>query len=475
MTGTPAQDAPGPERWRPFSGLPVFTMAINITLIAVVFLTRNRWDAWIVERTDLGGGTLAAVLAVSRDSHRAVLHRRQDTDHDLVLWDIETSRRLATYRFRPWHSCFATFSPDGKKMLASVLAADGWDETALIDVETGERLAALAGARGLRALANGSFSPDGRAIVSAGGFPDGYARVWSASDGSLVLKLGERVVGAHDAEFSPSGGTILTSGPGVDVRLWDARTGAHRARLDDHDIGLARARFCAGGRNVFICVDGRALLVEAASGAHLLKLGACYAWAVSDTGGELAVYDERARTVAILDAASGGTLLEKRFGLVRSLDFTDDGDRLLARRWEDPGNVVTVLDPRTGEVLTEFPCNSRGRPMLSPDGARVLTYKPRTMKELWPPVQVYSTRTGGLLAEWPEVHYIRFLGNERIVLLPREVGEAQRILRRVRPEWWWGVAWLWHFWVIAALVVALAVSIRRDVGIMRRGRAARAA
>jgi len=475
MTGTPAQDAPGPERWNPFSGLPLLTMGINLTLIAVVFLTRNRWDAWVVERTDLGVGTPMAVVAVSRDARRAVLYRWDpDRHYALLLWDIETSRRLATYQFWPWHGYFATFSPDGTKMLATVPAAKGGNETVLFDAETGERLATLAGASGPGILGHGSFSPDGRFVISPGGAPDGYARVWSASDGSLVLKLGKHAEGAYGAEFSPRGGTILTAGRG-DVRLWDAHTGELRTRLLDGDAERTRARLCAGGRNVFICSDERGLLVEAASGARLLELGACHAWAVSDTRGVLAVYDNSAGTVAVLDATSGGMLLERRLGGVRRLRFADGGRRLLAGRSADPGHVCTVLDAGTGEVLCEFPYDPRGGPMLSLDGARLLTHRPWTTEESWTPVRLYSTRTGDLLAEWPQAQRLGFLGNDRIMLKPATATEDHRVLRRIRPEWWWGVFWLWHFWVIVALGVALAASIRRDVRIMRREREARAA
>jgi WD40 repeat protein len=469
MTGTPAQDAPGPERWNPFSGLPVLTMALNFTLIAVVFVTRNRWEPWVVARHGPGGGMTTGVVVFSRDARRAIVHRwYPDTHHALLLWDIETSRRLATYRFWPRHGYFATFSPDGTKILAAAPTAKGGIETVLFDAETGERLSALAGTGEVGGLGDGSFSPDGRLVVSAGGAPDGYVRVWRASDGSLVLKLGKHARGAHGAEFSPDGGAILTVGPG-DVPVWDARTGELRARLLDGDGGLTRARFCAGGRNVFIWSDQRGLLVEAASGTRLLELGRCRFWAVSDTGDALAVYDNSARTLAVLDAATGDTLLGKRLRGVMDLEFAGKGDRLLVERLKDRARVRTVLDAGTGEVLCEPPCDSKSWPILSADGGRLVAGEPPA------PVRLYSVRTGQLLADLPDEHCVGFLGDERIVLASRGANDRPRVLRRIRPEYWWGIFYLWHLWAIAALVVALALSIRRDARIMRRERVARAA
>ncbi|MHC4165274.1 MAG: hypothetical protein ACYSUM_24450, partial [Planctomycetota bacterium] len=47
----------------------------------------------------------------------------------------------------------------------------------------------------------------------------------------------------------------------------------------------------------------------------------------------------------------------------------------------------------------------------------------------------------------------------------RDVPDGGRdvfLLRRIRPEWWWGVFWLWHFWVIVTLGLALTWSVWRD-------------
>ena len=36
------------------------------------------------------------------------------------------------------------------------------------------------------------------------------------------------------------------------------------------------------------------------------------------------------------------------------------------------------------------------------------------------------------------------------------------IWRRRRPEWWWGVFWLWEFWLTAALAAIFVWSVVRD-------------
>ena len=46
-----------------------------------------------------------------------------------------------------------------------------------------------------------------------------------------------------------------------------------------------------------------------------------------------------------------------------------------------------------------------------------------------------------------------------------------RIYRRRRPEWWWGVFWLWEFWLTVAFAGLFVWSVVRD----RRALKARAA
>jgi hypothetical protein len=442
--------APRPPRapWR--------TMALNLALIMTIFLTRERWGAWVVESSEPCDGIPAEIRALSPDARRAVI----PWDDCWVLWDVEGSKRLAAFRTGPSYSTM--FSPDGSKMLATVQPEGDKEETVVVDAETGARLAALAGIEG---VFEASFSSDGLSIVAEGA--EGYARIWNAEDGSVAAKLGEYPDGLWDAEFFPDGGTVLTAGPG-DVRLWDTRTGKLRVRLVDDAAEFTHARVCAEGRNVFTCSGHRAFLAEAASGMHLAEFDACLSLAVSDTGRELAVYDESAGTVAALDPKSGDVLFERELGEVADLHFADGGRRLLAGGKEGWQDVMMVLDARTGDVVGKFAYNDRMRLHMSPDGARVLT------KERWNPARLHSARTGALLAEWPRADPVGFLGDDRVMLkvnsmTEEDITEEVCVLRRIRPEQWWGVFCLWHLWLIVALALALIASGWRDIKRMRRG------
>ena len=56
---------------------------------------------------------------------------------------------------------------------------------------------------------------------------------------------------------------------------------------------------------------------------------------------------------------------------------------------------------------------------------------------------------------------------ERVALLTRD---NVYIYRRRRPEWWWGVFWLWEFWLTAAFAALLIWSIIRDRRALRARR-----
>ncbi|MHC4247736.1 MAG: WD40 repeat domain-containing protein [Planctomycetota bacterium] len=425
-------------------------MGLNLTLILTIFLTRERWDAWIVECRKPCEDIVPHTLALSSDARRAVI----ELGENLVLWDVERSLEVAAYPRESLY--FAAFSPDDTKLLVGVSSKGNEEEIVVVDAETGERLATIDGADDVAAK---PFSRDGRLVLAAD--VEGPAGLWDADDGSIAVELGECPDDYWNAEFFPDGETILTAGPG-DVRLWDARTGELRAQLVDDDAGHTYAGVYADGRNVFICSGRRTFLVEVASGTRLAEFGACLYWSANETGSVLAAWGIRGSPFVILDAASGGTLFELQIDAVTNCHFADGGRRLLVETGWDYPDSMFIIDARTGNAVGEFLYhNNAGAFDLSPDGARVLTMK------RWESTRIHSASTGALLAEWPEAYIVGFLGNDRVMLNHRGKTKEVRVLRRIRPEEWWGVFWLPHLWLIVALGAALAWSGWRDIRRMR--------
>ncbi|MHC4248709.1 MAG: WD40 repeat domain-containing protein [Planctomycetota bacterium] len=427
--------APRPPR------APWLTMGLNLALIATIFLTRERWAAWQLQELGLELRPWGTVEPTFSDGRRVVLSLQDEPP--TVLWNAEASRAIASYDFDIGLCC--AFSPDGTSVVVNGL---GDEQAFVLDAETGSLRATLAvGADGMRCV---SFSADSALVIA--GCEDGYARVWRAADGSQVLKLGPHSDAVYSAELSPNGSAILTAAPG-DVRIWDAESGVLLKRLLNAEDELTYAAFCAQARRILIWFDGRIDLVDAASGERLTRLEICGLWALSPDSQTFAVPERETDCVLAVDARTGEVIWKQALGGLEALLFADGGKRVLASR----GSAMTVLDASTGRAVGEVPFYGAGPFPLSSDGTRFL------YKERWTPARLYSARTGELLAELPYADPIGFLGNDSVALLHSGETDEARVHRRVRPERWWGVLWLWHFWVIIALALALIASGWRDL------------
>jgi len=149
------------------------------------------------------------------------------------LWDTESKRALATFK---WHSrqiYGLAFSPDGK-----VLAAGGFDcQVKMWDLESGREL--LAPPKQALPIGSLGFTPDGRTLVVATGsrtepLIPGEVTFWDAVTAvprGVIQGLSWRVAAMA---IAPDGGTIATAGP--KIRLWDAASGAELAAFE-HEIG----------------------------------------------------------------------------------------------------------------------------------------------------------------------------------------------------------------------------------------------
>ncbi|MCY3018476.1 MAG: hypothetical protein NTW87_05530 [Planctomycetota bacterium] len=109
--------------------------------------------------------------------------------------------------------------------------------------------------------------------------------------------------------------------------------------------------------------------------------------------------------------------------------------------------IPSVADPVTSVMSPSF----------SSDGTRLLGVKYGTFR-----VTCWDARTGRELCEIPVLAYqVAFEGDgDHLVAQPADCSASRWI--RIRPEWWWGVAWLPEFWLTAVFAVAFAWSVLRD-------------
>ncbi len=130
-------------------------------------------------------------------------------------------------------------------------------------------------------------------------------------------------------------------------------------------------------------------------------------------------------------------VIEKEFDPDNAKDWCRDvspnGTTVMSIGGRDDSLVRVCENRRNGRVLAGFKF-PKGHEVLdstfSPDGSRIMAES-----------VVYA----------PSHHSIREV-----------VRRDTRIYRRRRPEWWWGIFWLWEFWLTVAFAGLFVWSVVRD-------------
>jgi hypothetical protein len=170
------------------------------------------------------------------------------------------------------------------------------------------------------------------------------------------------------------------------------------------------------------------------------------------------------------DAGSGQRLwvVDAHTDTVHSITFSSNGTRVATASRD---NTAAVWDSRTGGLVArlEGHTGSVRQALFSLDGARVLTSSHDMTVRIW------DAADGAPIGRLPRLHELEggtgISPAPKLRLLPdgqRMVIAPNEIWRRIRPEQWWGVFWLWHLWSIIALSLAVAWSGWRDLMRMRR-------
>jgi WD40 repeat protein/serine/threonine protein kinase len=143
-------------------------------------------------------------------------------DETAQLWDAATGKAVGPPLVHSGGVNCAAFSRDGSRLVTAGQCRDrGWaGEARLWDAATGRPLWHV---RTIGMLDLVAFSPDGRAVVTAG--HGGMARVHDAVTGqplSLAWEQGTRVLGAA---FSPDSRFVAAGGADRTARIWEVATG----------------------------------------------------------------------------------------------------------------------------------------------------------------------------------------------------------------------------------------------------------
>src|SRR5262249_35069919 len=99
-----------------------------------------------------------------------------------------------------------------------------------------------------------AYSPDGKFLLSAGGWGSDFAvRLWDAATGKVLRRLLGHTRGVISVAFSPDGKQAVSGGWDQGVRLWDLETGKELRRFDGHPSGVFSVAFSPDGKEILSC------------------------------------------------------------------------------------------------------------------------------------------------------------------------------------------------------------------------------
>jgi len=283
-------------------------------------------------------------------------------------------------------------------------------------------------------------SPDGSRWLDTVSGQNAAVIRWAGGENRTIILRGHSGE-VTQAAFSADGSRIVTASVDRSVRIWDAGTGRELLVLPLPEGNYQQAIFSADGDKILTTSDNEAGLWDAKTGRKL----ATFTWDFEETDGLypltsvtappwLALSPDGAR-VAVSFGGTTGLIWEASqpkkplavTGPAYVFDFSPDGSRLLGT---DDNEVACIWDARNGHLLARL-------------GDANLKWN-----------------SGGLA----------FIENGRAVrtvnFSPEHDGAD--VWKRRRPEWWWGVFWLWEFWLTVAFAGLFVWSVVRDRRALRK-------
>ncbi len=183
------------------------------------------------------------------------------------VWELDSGQLLYSLRPRDYASS-VLFSPDDAQILTV-----NWNGTVQV-WDVASRRAVLTLGSEDQPIYAAAFSPDGDRIVAAGcdepldeflGCRSQVARVWEATDGTLLTTLRGHRDFIQTVSFSPDGSQVLTASRDGSARVWDALNGVMILMLNDPDVEWMRtAAFSPGGEQIITASFGSVRIWDAA-------------------------------------------------------------------------------------------------------------------------------------------------------------------------------------------------------------------
>ncbi|MGO9483095.1 MAG: cytochrome D1 domain-containing protein, partial [Rhodomicrobium sp.] len=268
------------------------------------------------------------------------------------------------------------FSPDGRSILSAGGYISDTKELRLWDAASGRELSRFKEQANL--VSSVAFSPAGRLALS--GSRDGTVKLWDTASGRHLRSFKGHSANVTSAAFSPDGRFVLAGSADKTLILWEAATGKRLHAFSGHSGRVTSAAFSPDGRFVLSGgADKSIILWNAATGVKVRSFTG-HTDEIDAVGfspdGLVALSASNDRTVKLWDVASGAELrsFNARSVTVHYLAaFSPDGRSILAT--DDAGWGLILRDAETGNALRKFYLDTDevASAAFSPDGRFVLS------------------------------------------------------------------------------------------------------
>ena len=355
----------------------------------------------IAYKTGSGNLTFAGGLDVNRLEHITSFEEPEHTWE--VLWAVDAQIEKKGYLwFRTMleeHTdpvLSISFSPDGK----TIVSGGGYGSTFLWDVATLRKISSL----DTGYILSISFSPDGKTIASGGTTwsSDGNVRLWDVDTQTKIGSLGTSTT--NSVVFSPDGKTIASGADrGEIVSLWDVATQTEIGRHWEHTGAVKSVVFSPDGGTLASAgsVDGTVRLWNVDTWTEIAILRGHTGWVNSvafSPDGKTIVSGSNDNTVRLWDVATQTEIstLEGHTDAVNSVSFSSDG-HILASGSHD--NTVRLWDTRAEIGRLEGHTDAVNSVVFSFDGRTLASGSDDGTVLLWDIASVEATSLllGGFL------------------------------------------------------------------------------
>ena len=365
----------------------VYIAFVLLLLASTLRAAENPFVELDLKRGEMNFDGLGSV-AFSPDSKKVIASDNRST---VLIWEVESGKKLLQLDVPGVRLDCAAFLPDGKRAFTSGsgIVGNKFTESACIwDVESGKELHTLEGRAGLPAFS--PLSADGKKVATfdTQNMQDRVVRIWDTESGKELQKI-EGVTGSFFT-FSLDGKKIITGILSSTVHIWDAEASKELQKLEEPTRMIYFATFSPDGKTVVTASHegGRVTeakkyiirLWDAETGKELHRVEDARFAAFASEGKKVATVgmDEMVR---IWDAASGNVLC--RFGEhVVTVAVSPDGKKVATAKYN---STVQIWDIDTGKELhyleghmgIAIAANNKAHPVVavafSPDGKKVVS------------------------------------------------------------------------------------------------------